>query len=75
MTNDKETIDLRVIIKKLFSKKKLFVKTLAWAFWAVTFVYGNGDDGQKTRVLQLRDKLKTIAKTNELRSILEQYNP
>lgn len=32
MTNDKETIDLRVIIKKLFSKKKLFVKTLAWAF-------------------------------------------
>ena len=49
--------------------------TLAWAFWAVTFVYGNGDDGQKTRVLQLRDKLKTIAKTNEFRSILEQYNP
>ena len=32
MTNDKETIDLRVIIKKLFCKKRLFVKTLAWAF-------------------------------------------
>ena len=32
MTNDKETIDLRVIIKKLFSKKRLFVKTLAWTF-------------------------------------------
>lgn len=32
MTNDKETIDLRIIIKKLFNKKRLFVKTLAWAF-------------------------------------------
>lgn len=32
MSNDKEIIDLRVIVKKLISKKTLFVKTLAWAF-------------------------------------------
>ena len=49
--------------------------TLAWAFWAVAHVHGNGNDAQKARVIQLRDKLKTSAKTNELRSILEQYNP
>ena len=49
--------------------------TLAWAFWAVAHVYSNGDDTQKARVLQLRDKLKAKEKNDELRSILEQYHP
>lgn len=49
--------------------------TLAWAFWAMAFVYQNGDEAQKARVLRLRDELKTSAKTNEFRTLLQQYNP
>ena len=49
--------------------------SLSWAFLAVSFVYSNGDDLQRTRVLQLRDKLKASVKNANVRSMLEDFHP
>ena len=48
--------------------------SLSWALFSLSFVYANGDDAQKTRVLQLRDKLKVSVKNAEVRSMLEDFH-